>query len=102
MSALVIGMLALLLVSLAAPSGVAAADSAFSAAEPKLAANHCLEKSDADYGAFSHCWAENMAANPELMTASRYDGSAISATDVTRVADNPELMAATRAMSVQR
>jgi hypothetical protein len=98
MSALVLGLSALVLVTFAAPSGVAAADITFLAADSKLAGTHCPDAAvgalNANHGTLSSCWSEIMADNPELMAASRYVASAVSsavpATDAALLADNPE------------
>jgi hypothetical protein len=72
MSALVISLSALVLVTLAAyaPADVAAADIAFSADSPMLVADHCSDavtdtELDRTYGTFAGCWyttADHMAA----------------------------------------
>jgi hypothetical protein len=53
MSALVIGLSALVLVTLVAPSSVAAADVAFLASDARLAGTHCVEEVGGNYDTLS-------------------------------------------------
>ncbi len=86
MSALVISLLALVLVTLAAyaPANVAAADIAFLADGPKLMASYCSDavaeqELDRNYGTFAGCWtvnADHVATdNPNLIELDRYYGT---------------------------
>jgi hypothetical protein len=95
MSALVMGLAALALVTFVAPGGVAA-DITFLPSDARLAGTHCVEGVSGNYDPLSDCWAETMAANPELMVARRYISSAVPGTEAAFLAANPELMIARR------
>ena len=99
-TALVIGLSALVLATfVAAPGYVAAADIAHLATDSQLMSTHCPNaefESEENYAPASACWSEYMAVNPELMAARLYIGSSEQERESGFVASNPELMAARR------
>jgi hypothetical protein len=101
MSALVIGLSALVLATfVAAPGDVAAADIAYLATDSKLVSTHCSLELGGNYDTLTVCWSEAMAVNPELTVTSRYVAPAVEqGAEVAYLAANPELMVARRYVS---